>query len=110
MCKKSLRVAIDLHVRLLDGRFGCGSYGDAVGDDRKAIFSKELDKLEPELSPCPFCGVLPIYHPSTLSGYGLTSGGGGWSAYITCDECDLEFKGGNASLIRNWNDRSTKNE
>ncbi len=108
MCKKSLRRAIDTHKRLLEGSFKDGDYGNSTGDDRKRIFNKRLSELEPDLAGCPFCGELPVYDEGCLSPFGVCSGGGGWSANITCETCDYVFKGGyGGNIVQQWNERIT---
>ena len=102
MSKKSLRAAIYLHERLLDGSYG-ESYGDLSCDDRKPLFNAELLKIEPKLSCCPFCGSSPTYNPSYSDGCGAN--GISHTASISCEVCDLEFKGEHLNLIGSWENR-----
>tara|TARA_R110000772_G_scaffold42835_2_gene99158 strand:- start:1858 stop:2193 length:336 start_codon:yes stop_codon:yes gene_type:complete len=111
MSKKSLRTAVHLHERLIEGVYKDGSYNGATGDDRKPIFNARLLQLEPMLKPCPFCDTAPVFDEGCLSHHGLTSGGGGWSANITCEHCDYVFKGSYGRDICNqWNDRLENKE
>ena len=111
MSKKSLRTAIDLHQRLTDGRFRDGSYGNLTGSDRKSVFNSKLLELEPILKPCPFCDEKPVFDRGCLSSHGMCSGGGGWSANITCNSCDYVFKGPyGVDICHSWNNRHSNTE
>lgn len=107
MNKKSLRLAIDTHQRMMDGGYADGSYGSAKGDDRKLIFNKRMKEIEPKLNPCPFCGDLPIFNSEVSSYHGASANFFGSAESVECNNCDIIFKGsyGRGRVVLQWNYR-----